>query len=130
MDMLLLAEGDKRHYILIKNLAGLFQDKSNYDHPCFPCRYCFRRCYTAEILAKHIKDCKRHPPQVVLYPKLAVESMAPIENDGSGVEFYNECDNILNQIELAESRAADRENCKTDGEAIFLKVSINLNDGN
>ena len=66
VDMLLLAEDDKRHYILIKNLAGLFNDKSNHNSPCFPCRYCFRRCYTAQCLEKHIKDCKRHPPQVVL----------------------------------------------------------------
>ena len=28
VDMLLLAEDDKRHYILIKNLPGLFNDKS------------------------------------------------------------------------------------------------------
>ena len=35
VDMLLLAEDDKRHYVLIKNLAGLFQDKSNHTNPCF-----------------------------------------------------------------------------------------------
>ena len=45
----------------------------------------------------------------MLYPKPAVEGMAPIENDGSGDEFYDEYDDILNQIELAEMRAADRE---------------------
>ena len=110
VDMLLLAEDDKRHYILIKNLAGLFQDKSGNNNPCFPCRYCFRRCYTAEVLEKHIKDCKRHAPQVVLYPKPAVEGMALIENDGSGDEFYDEYDDILNQIELAKCapRIAER----------------------
>ena len=107
VDMLLLAEDDKRHYILIKNLAGLFQEKSKHTNTCFPCRYCFRRCYTAKCLEKHIKDFERHPPQVVLYPKPAVEGMAPIEKDGSGDEFYNEYDDILNQIELAEMRAAE-----------------------
>ena len=128
VNLLLLAEDDKRHYILIKNLPGLFNDKSNSKNACFPCRYCFRRCWTAEILAKHIKDCKRHPPQVVLYPKPAVEGMAP--NGGSGDEFYNEYDNILNQIDLAEMRAADRENGVTDGKSCnFPEVSVNLNDG-
>ena len=78
---------------------------------------------------KHIKNCKRHPPQVVLYPELAVKGMAPIENDGSGDEFHDEYDDILNQIELAEMRAADRENGISDGEADFKKVSVNLNDG-
>ena len=67
------------------------------------------------------------PPQVVLYPKPAVKGMAPVENDSSGDEFYNEYDDILNQIELAEMRAADRENGIT--EADFPKVSVNLNDG-
>ena len=62
VDMLLLAKDDKRHYILIKNLAGLFNDKSNHTAHCFPCRYCFRRCSSAAVLEKHIKDCKRQPP--------------------------------------------------------------------
>ena len=126
VDMLLLAENDKRHYILIKNLAGLFQDKSKHTNTCFPCRCCLRRCYAAQCLEKHIMDCEKHPPQVVLYPKPAVEGMAPIENDGSREEFYNEFDDILNQIELAGMRAADRENGITDD---FPKVSVNLNDG-
>ena len=62
----------------------------------------------------------------MLYPKPAVEGVATIENDGSGDEFYNEYDDILNQIELAEMRAADRENGITDGD--FPKMSVNLND--
>ena len=129
VDMLLLAEDDKRHHVLIKNLAELFNDKSNQDHPCFPCRYCFRRCFTSEIPAKHIKDCKRHPPQVVLYPKPAVEGMAQIENGGSGDKFYNEYDNIIDQIELTKMRAEDRENGTTEGKTNFPEVSVNLNDG-
>ena len=36
-------------------------------------------------------------------------------------EFYNEYDDILNQIELAEMRAADRENGITDDEADFTR---------
>ena len=40
VDMLLLAEDDKRHYALIKNLAGLFSEKSEHTNTCFPCRYC------------------------------------------------------------------------------------------
>ena len=53
--------------------------------------------------------------------------MALIENDGSGDEFHDEYDDILNQIELAEMRAADRENGITDGD--FPKVSVNMDDG-
>ena len=123
VDMLLLAEDEKRHYILIRNLAGLFNDKSNHVNHCFPCRYCLRRCCTAEILEKHMKDCKRHPPQVVLYPKPAVEGMARIGDDGEGDdEYYNEYDDILDQIELAEMRV-------NDPNQRFQGVSVNLNDG-
>ena len=127
VDMLLLAEDDKKHYILIKNLTGLFQDKTNHNNPCFSCRYCFRRCSTSVILEKHGKNCKRHPPQVVLYPKPAVKGMAQIENDGSEDEFYNEYDDVSDQFELADMRAADRENIKSSGD--FPEVSVNLNDG-
>ena len=70
---------------------------------------------------------KDTPPQVTLYPKPAVENMARIEDNGSGDEFYGEYDEILDQIKLAEMRAADRENGKTD--ANFPEVSVNLNDG-
>ena len=56
--------------------------------------------------------------------------MAPIENDGSGDEFYDEYDDILNHIKLAEMLAADRENGLDDGDETDLpKVSVNLNDG-
>jgi len=36
VDLLLISEEDKRHYILIRNLSGLFNDKSKHDGKCFP----------------------------------------------------------------------------------------------
>ena len=72
VDLLLLSEEDKRHYILIRNLSGLYNDKSKHDGKCFPCRYCFQRLSTAERLERHIRDYKKHSPQVILYPIPAI----------------------------------------------------------
>ena len=70
-----------------------------------------------------MKDCKRHLAQVVMYPKPAVEGMARIGDDGEGDdEYYNEYDDILDQIELAEMRVNDQNQR-------FQEISVNLNDG-
>ena len=103
VDLLLISEEEKRHYILIINLSGLFNDKTKHDGKCFPCRYCFQRLSTAERLERHIKDCEKHSPQVILYPKPAImgkrsdESESEVDDFEQQVSRWN-CCSIIDQV--------------------------------
>ena len=87
VDLLLISEEDKRHYILIRNLSGLFNDKSKHDGKCFPCRHCFQRLSTAERLERHVRDCEKHSPQVILYPKPAIMGKRSDESESEVDDF-------------------------------------------
>ena len=87
VDLLLISEDDKRHYILIRNLSGLFNDKSKSHWKCFPCRYCFQRLSTAERLERHIRDCEKHSPQVILHTKPAIMSKRSDELESEVDDF-------------------------------------------
>ena len=85
VDLLLISEEDKRHYILIRNLSGLFNDKSKSHWKCSPCRYCFQRLSTAERLERHVRDCEKHSPQVILYPKPAIMGKRSDESESKSM---------------------------------------------
>ena len=89
VDLLLISEEEKRHYILIRNLSGLFNDKAkqSLDNRVFPCRYCFQRLSTAERLERHVRDCEKHSPQVILYPKPAIMGKRSDESESEVDDF-------------------------------------------
>ena len=53
---LLLIEG--RHYVWIKNFAGICFRLTKHNAKKYPCRRCLHICYTPERLQSHIKECR------------------------------------------------------------------------
>ena len=68
VNLLLLADGEKRHYVLVKNLSRLVARRSGHDGVSFPCVYCLHVFCRADLLADHIPHCKPHGPQRVKMP--------------------------------------------------------------
>ena len=67
--LLLLSDGEKRHYTLIKNMSRLVAGRTNHrgvTHVCPYCIHCFRYKHT---LDKHIPHCSIHNPQVITFPE-------------------------------------------------------------
>ena len=57
VDLLLIGEGEKKHYVLIKDFNTFMYDytlHSGRKHFCLCCLHAFR---TADVLKCHIKDC-------------------------------------------------------------------------
>ena len=68
VNLLLLADGEKRHYVLVKNLSRLIAQRSSHPRTSHPCVYCLHVFCRADLLADHIPHCKPHGPQRVKMP--------------------------------------------------------------
>ena len=66
VNLLLLTEGNKSHYILIKKINALLKSGKTSKHYCI---YCFHGFVLKKTLLNHIDLCKYHGAQKTLLPK-------------------------------------------------------------
>ena len=72
VDLLLIGEGEKKHYVLIKDFNTFMHDHSLHHGRKHFCCYCLYAFITEEILKCHIKDCfKINGKQRIIMPKKA-----------------------------------------------------------
>ena len=57
LNLLLITEGEKKHYVLIKNSNSLMYHKTKHQHRKHFCMHCLQRLSTEEILANHKTNC-------------------------------------------------------------------------
>ena len=69
INLLLISNDEKRHYVLIQNLSRLFSSKSNHKAQCFPCVLCLHRWKTQKALENHMLDCVKFSPQTLVFPE-------------------------------------------------------------
>jgi RNase P subunit RPR2 len=68
VNLLLLDEGERRHYVVIRKLSALLATRNSHNGKSFPCPYCLH-CFTTESgIQTHIPECARHGLQNVKYP--------------------------------------------------------------
>jgi len=58
VDLLLISEGDKYHYVWIRSFNRLMYDQSKHKENKFFCTNCFHACTSQAVLDKHLADCK------------------------------------------------------------------------
>ena len=56
VDLLLLGDEGKRHYVLVKDFNGFMYDHTLHRGRKHFCRYCLKAFSTEEILKRYIKD--------------------------------------------------------------------------
>ena len=70
IDLVLIGEEGKRHYVLIKEFNTFMYDHTLDHGKKHFCRYCLQAFSTEEILRRHIKDCyKINGKQRIIMPK-------------------------------------------------------------
>ena len=70
VDLLLIGEGEKKHYVFIKDFNKFMYDHTLHHGKKYFCRYCLQAFKTAEKLKCHIKDCfKINDKQIIKIPK-------------------------------------------------------------
>ncbi|GBN71052.1 hypothetical protein AVEN_232186-1, partial [Araneus ventricosus] len=68
INLLLISDGDKQHYTLIKNLNYLLNDLTKHNGKKFYCNICLHRFCTEEGLHNHQLDCRNHKIQKIRMP--------------------------------------------------------------
>lgn len=69
INLLLISDGDKRHYCLIKSMSRLLFGLTKQDHKVFYCDFCLHRFKKQETLDAHIEDCRAHGAQKIKMPE-------------------------------------------------------------
>ena len=57
VDLLLIREGEKKHYVLIKDFSTFLYDHTLHRRRRHFCRYCLEAFSSEETLKSYIKDC-------------------------------------------------------------------------
>jgi hypothetical protein len=67
-NLLLLDDGDKRHYITVRNLSALLKGRNSRTNRSFPCPYYLCCFTTAAVKHAHMEECGKHGLQSLRYP--------------------------------------------------------------
>ena len=57
LNLLLITEGEKQHYVLVKDFDRMMYDKTKYQHRKYFCIHCLQCFSTKEIVNKHMTNC-------------------------------------------------------------------------
>ena len=68
INLLLISQGEKRHYCLIRNMSRLLADRTNHNGAAFYCHYCFHGFVRQDLLDDHLPYCKKHGAQKIELP--------------------------------------------------------------
>ena len=79
LDLLLIMEDEKQHYVWIKDFNRFMYNQSKHQHRKHFCRYCLQCFSSEEILHKHTPNC------IIINGKQAIE----MPKKGSSVKFNN-----------------------------------------
>jgi hypothetical protein len=65
VNMLLLSQGDKSHYVTIRSMSKLLRQKNSYHCAKFHCNYCLHGFTRQDLLDRHVVDCEKQGLQKV-----------------------------------------------------------------
>jgi len=68
VNLLLLSQGNRKHYVCIKDMSRLVFGRTNYRNQTFVCNGCLHPFSSKAVLDRHTPECMRNPPQAVKYP--------------------------------------------------------------
>ena len=87
IQLLLLSDGQKRHYTLVKSLSALVAGRTKSHCRSFVCPYCLHCFARQHTLDEHIQNCAIHKPQVITYPDEKNEKQTHLSYNAIQKEF-------------------------------------------
>ena len=103
IDLLLISNGETKHYCWIKNFNRLCASHTeNSTHSMHHCKRCLRGYHSIESLNKHIVDCSQHDTQRIELPKSGSTLTFKNYNRSMRVPFvvYADFESFLKPISL------------------------------
>ena len=108
VDLLIVQDGVKKHYVVIKSLSALLRDVTSTNHGDFYCRNCLGSFRFKETLDLHIQACRDHDFCYVKMPEEGKNILRYQEGSKSiRVPFviYADTECILRPIQSVEDRS-------------------------
>jgi len=68
LDLLLLQDGEKSHYVWIKKMSRLIAIQSKHESEAFVCPHCVHPFTTRVAFRRHFLDCSKHERQHLKFP--------------------------------------------------------------
>ena len=68
INLLLISQGEKRHFCLVRNMSRLLADRTNHNGAAFYCNFCFHGFVRQDLLDEHLPYCKQHGAQKIELP--------------------------------------------------------------
>ena len=102
IDLLLLTEGDRSHYTLIRSMSRLVAHKTKTQNRCYICRHCLHRYTSEERLKRHVEFCSLHDAVKIIMPSCQVQS-----KDDQQEQIEDDLDLCMQQEEGVEDCYAD-----------------------
>ena len=69
INLLLLSDDSKHHYVLIRNMSRLVASRSAYNGKHYVCDHCLHPFTVKDAFDRHVPHCCMHAPQRVVYPE-------------------------------------------------------------
>ena len=86
INLLLISDGDKRHFCLIKNMSRLLADRTKHNGETHYCDSCLHGFNKQELLNSHIPYCSTNAPQKVILPN-DDEKYLKFKNHANGLKI-------------------------------------------
>ena len=68
INLLLISDGTRRHFCLIKNMSRLLGDRTKHNGLHYYCTYCMHGFTKEKLLKDHQENCSRNTPQKIKLP--------------------------------------------------------------
>ena len=85
INLLLISDGIRRHFCLIKNMSRLLGDRTKHNGQAYYCNYCLHGFVRQELLDSHIPYCSTNAPQRVSLPE-DTEKWLKFKNHAKGLK--------------------------------------------
>ena len=69
INLLLLSDGSKHHYTLVRCMSRLIAGRTKHDGKSFVCDHCLHPFTVKAAFELHVTECFTHAPQRVIYPE-------------------------------------------------------------
>jgi len=69
INLLLLSDGSKHHYTLVRCMSRLIAGRTKHDGKSFVCDHCLHPFTVKAAFERHVTECFTHAPQRVIYPE-------------------------------------------------------------
>ena len=112
-NLLLVTSGEKRHYVVIKNLSRLLKGRTAGDHKMYICNYCLYSFEHEETMKAHAVSCSEHAAVTAEYPTEDM-NILKFKNYGHTLEtpftIYADFESILERVDDDESKSTRKIN--------------------